>query len=265
MSAISVKGLKVEARHGVLPEEKINPQPFIFDIGMDCDTCAAAETDDVKKTVNYAEVCQTVTDFCTCNSFDLIETLAYKTAFLLVEKFPLLKAAEVTVHKPQAPVGLPFDDISVNARVERNTVILSLGSSEGDKKAALDGAVAELDKLSGVTVLKVSDYIETAPYGGVAENTFLNCALKAECLLSPRELLNKIHLIESDFKRVRTKRWGDRTLDIDIVFFGNKIIAEEGLCVPHSDYKNRSFVLTPLKQIVPDFVCPLFHKRIADM
>ncbi len=265
MSAITVRGLKVTARHGVLPEEKSNPQPFVFDINMDCDLYAAAAGDDLLKTVNYAEVCQTVTDFCISNTFDLIETLAYKTAFLLAEKYALIKAVEVTVHKPQAPVGLPFDDISVTARVERNTVILSLGSSEGDKKATLDGAIAELDKLRGVTVLKLSDYIETAPYGGAAENDFLNCALSAECLLPPRELLNKIHEIEAEFGRVRKTRWGDRTLDIDIVFFGNKIIAEEGLCVPHPDYKNRTFVLTPLKQIVPDFVCPLFHKRIADM
>lgn len=265
MSEISVKGLKVTACHGVLPEEKIEPQPFVFDIDMECDTYAAALCDDVSKTVNYAEVCQTVTDFCVGNTFGLIETLAYKTAFLLAEKYPLITAVEVTVHKPEAPVGLPFDDISVTARVERNTVILSLGSSEGDKKATLDGAVAELNKLCGVTVLQVSDYIETAPYGGAAQNTFLNCAVKAECLLSPRGLLNKIHKIETEFGRVRKTRWGDRTLDMDIVFFGNKIIAEEGLCVPHPDYQNRAFVLTPLKQIVPDFVCPLFHKRIADM
>ncbi|MDE6690421.1 MAG: 2-amino-4-hydroxy-6-hydroxymethyldihydropteridine diphosphokinase [Clostridia bacterium] len=265
MSAITVKGLKVKARHGVLPEEKINPQPFVFDIEIDCDTYVAAVSDDVSMTVNYAEVCKAVTDYCVANTFGLIETLAYKTAFLLVEKFPLIKAVEVTVHKPKAPVGLPFDDISVTANVERNTVILSLGSSEGDKKATLDGAVKALGALDGVTVLKVSDYIETEPYGGAAQNKFLNCAVKAECLLSPRELLNKIHEIEAEFGRVREKRWDDRTLDIDIVFFGNKIIAEEGLCVPHPDYKNRAFVLTPLKQIVPDFVCPLFHKRIADM
>ncbi len=132
MSEISVKGLKVTARHGVLPEEKINPQAFVFDIKMDCDTYLAAAGDDLTKTVNYVEVCQTVTVFCKNNSFDLIETLAHRTARLLLEKQPLISAVEVTVHKPQAPVGLPFEDISVTARAERNTVILSLVSSEGD-------------------------------------------------------------------------------------------------------------------------------------
>ncbi len=265
MSAITVKGLKVTACHGVLPEEKINPQPFVFDIGMDCDAYSAALSDDVNKTVNYAEVCAEVTAFCKNNSFDLIETLAYKTAFMLAEKFPALSAVQVTVHKPNAPVGLPFDDISVTAEVERNKVILSLGSSTGDKKAALDGAIKALSALDGVKVLKVSDYIETEPYGGVARNKFLNCALTAECLLPPRELLKNIHVIESEFGRVRDKRWGDRTLDIDIIFFGNKIIAEEGLCVPHPDFLNRSFVLVPIKQIAPDFVCPLTRKRMSDL
>lgn len=265
MSDISVKGLKVTACHGVFAEEKTAPQPFVFDIGIECDTSAAAASDDVNLTVNYAEVCGLITAFCKENCFNLIERLAYGAAYLIVEKYKNVSAAEVTVHKPEAPVNLPFGDISVTARVERNTVILSLGSSEGDRKFTLDGAIKALDCTQGVNVLNVSDYIETEPYGGAAKNSFLNCAVKAECLLSPRGLLNVIHKIENDFGRVRKTRWGDRTLDMDIVFFGNKIIAEEGLCVPHPDYTNRAFVLTPLKQIVPDFVCPLFHKRIADM
>lgn len=264
MSAITVKGLKVKACHGVLPEEKTNPQPFVFDIAMDCDAYSAALCDDVSKTVNYAEVCQAVTEFCKQNTFDLIETLAHRTAFMLAERFSLLSAVTVTVHKPEAPVGLPFDDICVTARVERNKVILSLGSSEGDREAALDGAIAALGELDGVKISKVSDYIETQPYGGAAHNKFLNCALLAECLLPPRALLNGIHAIESRFGRVREKRWGDRTLDIDIVFFGNKIIAEEGLCVPHPDYFNRPFVLGPVKQLAPDFVCPVLRKRMSD-
>lgn len=265
MSAITVKGLKVSARHGVLSVEKINPQPFVFDIKIDCDACSAALSDNVSDTVNYAEVCALVTSFCKNNSFNLIETLAYGAAMKIAETFGASNAVEVTVHKPEAPVGLPFGDISVTARVERNTVVLSLGSSEGDRKATLDGAVKALNSLAGFKVLKVSDYIETEPYGGAAENAFLNCALTAECLLSPRGLLKNIRGIESDFGRVRTTRWGDRTLDVDIVFFGNKIIEEEGLCIPHPDYLNRSFVITPVKQIAPDFVCPVKHKRMSDL
>lgn len=265
MNAITVKGLKVTACHGVLPEEKKNAQPFVFDIAIDCDSYFAAHSDDLSATVNYAEVCQAVTDFCVQNTFDLIETLAYKTAFMLAKKFCAVSAVEVTVHKPQAPVGLPFEDIAVFARVERNRVVLSLGSNLGDGSQTLDGAIERIGGLDGVTVLKVSNYIKSAPYGGVADKEFTNCALLAECLLPPRALLKEINEIEAEFKRTREKRWGNRTLDIDIVFFGNKIIAKEGLCVPHPDYFNRPFVIAPVKQIAPDFVCPLTHKRMSDL
>lgn len=265
MSAIDIKGLEVTACHGVAPQEKTNPQPFFFDISIECDTSSAAKSDDVNDTVNYAEVCEIVTRFCKQNTFNLIERLAHGAAFTIVRKYAKISAAEVTVHKPQAPVGLPFSDISVTARAERNNVVLSLGSSEGDKKATLDGAIEELSSLDGVKVLKVSDYIQTQPYGGAARNEFLNCAVLVECLISPRGLLNAIHQIEAKFGRKREVRWGDRTLDIDIIFFGNKVVAEEGLSIPHPDYANRDFVLSPLKQIVPGFVCPVTGKRVSDI
>lgn len=265
MGKIEITGLKVTACHGVLPSEKQNPQPFVFDIIMECDLGEAAKNDDLAATVNYAEVCACVYDFCINNGFNLIERLAYGAAFMLAERYPRIDSVKVTVHKPQAPVGLPFGDVTVSAEVERNKVVLSLGSSMGDKRAALEGVIKKLSAVRGIKVLKVSDFIETEPYGNVAVNKFLNCALLAECLLSPRALLNELHRVEEELGRERKERWGDRTADADIVFFGNKIIAEEGLCIPHPDYMNRPFVIEPLKQIVPQFVCPLTHKRVSDM
>lgn len=265
MNEVKITGLKVVACHGVLPQEKTQPQPFLFDITLLCDNFAAAHSDDIADTVNYAEVCALVTNFCTQNSFNLIETLCHGAANKIMQAYPSVQSAQVVVHKPNAPVGLPFADISVSACVERNTVILSLGSSEGDKKANLNGAISALNSTEGLKVLKVSSYLESEPYGGVAQNAFINCAVLAECILPPRALLQQLHKIEQDFGRVRTRRWADRTLDIDIVFFGNKIIAEEGLCIPHPDYVNRPFVLNPVKEIAPNFVCPLTHKRLADL
>ena len=173
MNAITIKGLKVEARHGVLPQEKTTPQPFIFDIKIEGDFSLAEKTDDLNYTVNYAEVCAEVTKFCKDNTFNLIEKLAYGAAYLITEKYEKVSAVEVTVHKPQAPVNLPFDDISAISRVERNKVVLSLGSSSGDKRATLERAFASLDRVDGVRVLKISDFVSTEPYGGVAKNTFL--------------------------------------------------------------------------------------------
>lgn len=265
MSAINVKGVKVSACHGVLESEKLEPQPFIFDVAIDCDITSAALTDDVNDTVNYAEVCNLVTDFCKKNSFNLIERLVHGAAQKIAEAFPIIKAVEVTVHKPHAPIPHPFEDVSVTARVERNQVILSLGSSQGDREAALNFAVDRLSRTEGIEILKVSSFIESQPYGGVAQNVFLNGALLISTILNPQTLLNAIHKIEAEGGRVRTKRWADRTLDIDIIFFGNKVIEQDGLCIPHPDYANRDFVLTPVKQIAPSFVCPLTHKRMADL
>lgn len=265
MKTVEIKGVKVEACHGVLEKEKRNPQKFLIDISFDYDYFSAAQSDNIEKAVNYSTVCHTAYEVATKNSFDLIEKLAYEIAYTAMEKFPAIMAISVTVHKPQAPVTIPFEDISVTAELERVKAVLSLGSSQGDKKAALDGAIAALNATRGIKVLNVSDYISTKPYGGVAKGEFLNCALAIECLLTPKQLLNTIHKIESDFGRVRKERWGDRTLDIDIIFFGNKVIAEEGLCIPHPDYFNRDFVIVPIKQIVPDFVCPVRRMRVGDM
>lgn len=265
MSAIDIKGVKVSACHGVLESEKSEPQPFIFDVAIDCDITKAALTDDVLDTVNYAEVCTIVTDYCKKNSFNLIERLAHGAAVEIVKAFSVIKAVEVTVHKPHAPIPHPFGDVSVTARVERNEVILSLGSSEGDREAALNFAIDRLSHTEGIEVKKVSSFIESQPYGGVAQNVFLNGAVLIGTILTPQSLLKTIHSIEEEGGRVRTKRWADRTLDIDIIFFGNKVIEQDGLCIPHPDYANRDFVLTPLKEIAPTFVCPLTHKRIADL
>ena len=85
MQKVKITGLEVTARHGVLAEEKVNAQPFVFDATIDCDFSAAAVNDDLSLTVNYAEACQVLTDFCKVNCFNLIETLACRSARLLLE------------------------------------------------------------------------------------------------------------------------------------------------------------------------------------
>jgi len=265
MNEINITGIKVSACHGVLESEKLSPQPFIFDVGISCDISAAALSDRVEDTVNYASVASLVSDYCKNNSFNLIERLSYGAARLIAERFKIAKRVQVTVHKPHAPIPVPFADVSVTASVERVNAILSLGSSCGDREQILNGAIQRLKDTDGLEVQKVSSFIHTPPYGGVAKNEFVNCALSADCLLSPHRLLEELHKIEGEFGRTREKRWEDRTLDIDIVFFGNKVICEDGLCIPHPDYFNRPFMTDPIKEISPDFVCPLLHKRISDL
>lgn len=249
---IKITNLVVYAAHGVHDFEKRNKQKFVFDAEYELFSSAAATTDNLNDTVNYSAVCDLIASVAEGNSFNLIEKLAREVALSILEKFAKIKCVYVTVHKPEAPVKRKFKDISASYFAECETAYLSLGSSLGDRKAQLDRAVELLKKTRGIRVDAVSDYIETVPYGGVAQNEFLNAAVKIATLLSPRELLNAVHEIEHACGRVRTVRWGDRTLDIDIILFGNKKIEEADLVIPHPEYKKRDFVLIPLRQINPD-------------
>lgn len=264
MGKIIIRGLKVLACHGVKDFEKTEKQPFIFDADIEYDFFSAYRSDNLDDTINYSAVSKTIVSVATQNTYDLIEKLAYECAYAVMNNYPAKKII-LTVYKPEAPMKLDFETVGVTVEVERAKVYLSLGSSIGDRRAYLDNAIKLLDKDSAIRVEKVSDYMETEPYGGVAENIFLNCAVGIETLYSPNQLLDAIHRIEAECGRVRNKHWEDRTLDIDIVFFGKKIILEDDLVIPHPDYINRNFVLEPLKQIAPNFICPICHKAIKDI
>lgn len=265
MNKITVKNLKLNACHGVHDFEKVQMQRFVISADLYLDFYEAAKEDDVSKTVSYSDACRVLSDVVTGNVFNLIEKLAYECAYALMENFPAVNKVCVRVEKPEAPVKFNVETVSVCAEVKRERAYLSLGSSMGDRQAYLDFALRELDKTRGIAVKKVSSFYKTAPYGGAAQNEFLNCAAEIETLLSPRALLNEIHRIEEAGERVRDVRWGDRTLDIDIVFFGKEIIAEDDLVVPHPDWFNRAFVVEPLKEIAPEFLCPLKNVKLKDV
>lgn len=261
---ILIRGLEVKACHGVLAEEKGNPQPFIFDADLYVDFSQAAKNDDLKATVNYAKACDILIKTATAKTYNLIETLAYSGVYALLEELNLKKVT-LTVYKPQAPMQYKFESVGVTVTAEKERVLLSLGASVGDRKNYFDKALKMLSQTRGITLKKVSSYIETEPYGGVAKNGFLNCAVEIETYYTPRQLLEEIHRIEAECGRERTVHWGDRTLDIDIIFFGRKIVEEDDLQIPHPEYFKRAFVLEPLKEIAPDFVCPVLRKKVKDL
>ena len=248
---ISIRGLEISACHGVLNCEKVNPQKFVFDLDFEVDFLSTAQIDDIGSTVNYAEVCALIEKITKGNKFNLIEALACECAFKLFENFEKIEKVKLTCNKPEAPIEQKFENVSVTVELERVKAYLSLGSSMGDRKAYLDKAIRLLNETRGVRVEKVSEYIETEPYGGVADNKFLNCAVCVDTFLPPHTLLDEIHRIESGCGRIRDKRWGDRTLDIDIIFYGDLSLNDETLTIPHPDYKSRDFVIKPLKSIAP--------------
>ncbi|MDD4839277.1 MAG: 2-amino-4-hydroxy-6-hydroxymethyldihydropteridine diphosphokinase [Clostridia bacterium] len=265
MDYIFIEDLKVVACHGVKDFEKVNPQPFWFCAKLFLDMNSAAKNDDLTQTVNYSTVCKTLTAFCVNNCFDLIETLADKSARLLLNSFPLLCRVELTVKKPEAPVKLPFDCISVTVERGWHTAYLALGGNLGDKKTLIDFAVSKLNEDENSNVVTLSDYIETEPYGGVATEQFLNCALELRTMLSPYELLELTNAIEKEAGRERKEKWGNRTLDIDILLYDDLILNTKELTIPHPEMKKRKFVLEPLNQIAPHLVDPIEHKKFIDI
>ena len=123
----------------------------------------------------------------------------------------------------------------------RDIAYLALGSNVGDRAGYLAAAREALARLPQSRVLAVSSADETAPLGGAATGIFLNQMIALETELSPRALLDAIHMIERDSGRERTIRWGDRTLDIDIVRFAHQQVHEPDLQVPHPELPNRDF------------------------
>ncbi|AZA12751.1 dihydroneopterin aldolase [Corynebacterium choanae] len=117
---IVLTGVEFTACHGVLPEEKTTPQPFVVDAVVWLDFRPAAGSDDLRGTVSYVDLATIAEEVIVAGPpRDLIETLATVIVETIMERFPVLHAAEVTVHKPQAPIGKPFADVAVVARRSR--------------------------------------------------------------------------------------------------------------------------------------------------
>ena len=135
-----------------------------------------------------------------------------------------------------------------------DNVFLALGSNIEPRLGRLQAALQEIQKLGDVQ--NVSPVYQTAPYGDVNQPDFLNCALKMSTELEPEALLTELKKIESRLGRRERRRWGPREIDVDIIFYGSRIVEKQGLRIPHGDYRNRVFVLQPLADISPDFVPP---------
>ncbi len=138
-------------------------------------------------------------------------------------------------------------------------VFLGLGSNLGDRKENIKTALGLIEKEE--KVLKVSKIYETEPYGKTDQPNFLNCVVEISTEKSPTELLKRLLEIEKVLGRVRTEKWGPRTIDIDILFYGNLYFYTNDLKLPHYDFENRSFFTEPLKEISKEFynIRPVFR------
>ncbi len=293
LDRISIVGLRVRGRHGVFDHERATGQDFVVDAALWLDTTAAAAADDLGLTADYGAITDRLAAIVGGEPVALIETLADRLAKACLAD-PVVEEAEVTVHKPHAPVSQPVTDVAVTIRRKaasaagqpitvraeggeqtgrdeagsgenvagaegrdatgrERPVVLSVGSNLGDRMTNLQ---LGLDVLAGggLILRAVSSVYETDPVGGEGQGDFLNAILLAVSALPARDILARCAAAEAAAGRVRTVRWGPRTLDVDIVMCGSETSTDPALTLPHPLAHERAFVLVPWLELDPDAV-----------
>jgi len=142
---------------------------------------------------------------------------------------------------------------------------IGLGSNLGDRQQYLTNAIELLGKTEYITVNIISKVYETKPVGYIDQPDFLNCVVEISTTLSPYELLDICMNIENDLERKRIIKWGPRTVDLDVLFYGDLVMEEERLTVPHPLLHERGFVLLPMRDIAPSFIHPKLKATITEL
>jgi len=144
-----------------------------------------------------------------------------------------------------------------------NNIYLSLGSNIGEKKKYLQQAISLLQQEN--EIIKTSHFYNTKPMYYEQQGWFLNCVVYGKTSLSPHGLLQYVHRIEQKLGRKRIQKYGPRTIDIDILFYGDKIILGRDLVIPHPLLHERLFVLQPLCDIAPELIHPVLKKSTKEL
>lgn len=265
MDQIRIKDLEVFANHGVFPEETSLGQKFLVSCIIGLDTRKAGKSDDLEASVNYGTISHLIKEQMEKHTYQLIETVAEHLAEVILLSDDKIKEVEIEIKKPWAPIGLPLDHASIWIQRKWHEAYIALGSNMGEKEKYIEEAIEKLKKLEGSKVEKVSTLIITEPYGGVEQDLFVNGALKMKTLLTPHELLEKLHQIEQEAKRERLIHWGPRTLDLDILLYDQLVLEDDDLCIPHVDMHNRDFVLKPMAEIAPYKRHPVYGLTMKEM
>jgi dihydroneopterin aldolase/2-amino-4-hydroxy-6-hydroxymethyldihydropteridine diphosphokinase len=270
LDRITLTGLRAFAHHGVLEHERAEGQTFVIDLTIHLNLAKAAAGDDLDQTVHYGVLAEQVVAAVERDPVDLIETVAERVAEVALA-YDSVELVEVTVHKPGAPISVPFADVSVTIFRGRpfsfgTPAVVAFGSNLGDREDTILEAVSELASTPGVNLVALSPLVETIALrvDGLDPDAprYVNAVALVTSTLEPPALLEALQRIENAHGRERTERWGDRTLDLDLIDFGGVELQTADLTLPHPRAHERDFVLRPWLAVDPDAVLA-GHGRVA--
>ncbi|MAJ91417.1 MAG: 2-amino-4-hydroxy-6-hydroxymethyldihydropteridine diphosphokinase [Legionellales bacterium] len=133
---------------------------------------------------------------------------------------------------------------------------IGLGSNMNSPVKQIKSAITSIEEIISTKIIGMSSLYKSKPVGPQNQDDYINAVIKIETKLVPYQLLECLHDIEEKHGRIRKEHWGPRILDLDILIFGNEIMVDEKLTIPHPEIENRSFVLAPLIEIDPDCIIP---------
>lgn len=145
------------------------------------------------------------------------------------------------------------------------TAYVGLGSNLGDRRALIEEALRRLDAAAGIRLRRCSSIVETEAVGDVAQPRFLNAVAEIETGLDPVRLVHRLLEIEASMGRVRDRRWGPRSIDLDLLVHGRSVMADPEAVIPHPRLRERAFVLQPLAELAPDLTIPGDGRTVAQL
>ncbi len=142
---------------------------------------------------------------------------------------------------------------------------IGVGSNLGKPIAQCLQAIEDMRRIPGCTVLRRSSFYRTEPVGFIDQDWFINAVMEVRTVLAPQDLLRALQNIEKRLGRKRERKWGPRTIDLDILLHGQEIVEDEALIVPHPEFHRRRFALEPLHEIAPYAIHPVFGISMAGL
>ena len=235
-------------------------------IELGLDLKKAGQTDDISKSVNYAEVCDVVVRLMKDSTFDLIETCAERIASSLLKSYACVSEVTVKIEKPHAPIKHNFGNVAVLIARKRIAAYIALGSNMGDREANLNRAISAMSDLSDLEIVKTSAFHETKPVSHIPQGDYLNAVAMATTTYPPDCLMDLLLQLETGLGRERPGiPMGPRVIDLDLLFYGDKVSDSAFVTLPHPRLHERLFVLEPFCEVNPLFLHPVKGKRIFEL